>query len=90
MRREAGRAFLWLAVVLGGVVSAFAAVGGFWMLLAPFFETHRSLVSVGLAGILLVAAAVWAGTGVVTLAEILRETGRARTREASSAPDERP
>jgi hypothetical protein len=74
MRREAGRAFLWLAVVLGGVVSAFGAVAGFWMLVVPFFETHRSLATLGLAGLLLLAASAWMGTGVMTLAEILRQT----------------
>jgi hypothetical protein len=77
MRREAGRAFLWLAVVLGGVLSAVGTVAGSWMLIAPFFETHRSLVTLGLVGILLLAASAWMGTGVLTLAEILRETRRA-------------
>jgi hypothetical protein len=74
MRRRVGRAFLWFAVVLGGLSSAFATVASFWMVLAPLFETHRSLTPVAFAGLSALAASVWAGTGVVTLVEILRET----------------
>jgi len=79
MRRRVGRAFLWFAVVLGGLSSAIATVASFWMVLAPFFETHRSLTPIAFAGVSALAASVWAGTAVVTLAEILRETREAAT-----------
>jgi hypothetical protein len=78
-RRRAGRAFLWLAVAIGSILSVFAAVAAFWMMFAPFFETHRTLIALALAGIPVLAGSLWAGCGVITLAEILRETRNPQT-----------
>lgn len=89
VRRKAGRAFLWLAVVLGGIGSAFAAVAGFWMLYAPFFETHRTLVPIALAAIPVLGGSAWAATGVITLAEILRETRGQRPVQERSTHESR-
>jgi len=89
MRRSVGRAFLWFAVVLGGICSAFATVASFWTMLVPFFETHRSLTPIAFAGILALAASVWALTGVVTLAEILLETRGPRPGRQSPARESR-